>query len=84
MAENHDEHRMGDAAGKMLRVLMAYVALIAFFGTAFTIALIPSGGFFWGGVTLAPLMVPYLVIRYRDPASTTLPFQRHLDGAIAR
>lgn len=78
------------ASGKLLRWLMAYLFLVGVTLSLFLVYLLvqelpappASGwvGFIWVGITPMLMMVPYLVIRYRDPDSTTIPFQNQARG----
>lgn len=61
-------------AGKILRWMMCYIFIL---GIGIFLA-----GIIW--LSIAPLvygpilMLPYLIIRYRDPDSTTIPFRGYI------
>jgi len=63
-------------SGIALRKLLAFSALLGVFVAALAIVTVDLPFLFWSVF----FIVPYLVLRYRDPASTTLPYQDRLSG----
>ncbi|ADB63997.1 hypothetical protein Htur_5269 (plasmid) [Haloterrigena turkmenica DSM 5511] len=58
-------------SGILLRKLLAFSALLGVIVLIFTAA----QGNAAGVISFALFVAPYLMVRYRDPESTTVPFQ---------
>ncbi len=57
-------------SGKLFRWIMAYLFLFGVYGLALSVLHFNIGAFIFGVIFVSP----YLLIRWRDPDSTTLPF----------
>lgn len=73
-----DEYREGLIerwSGKLLRVLMAYLFVIGVAMVVYGLYLSTTASFEQPQVLIWPILmtVPYLLIRYRDPESSTFP-----------
>lgn len=66
-------------SGKLLRYIMAYLFLIGLMGVLLTIAHQTFENLIW----IPVFTVPYLVIRHRDPDSTTVPLSGYAKGLLS-
>lgn len=68
-----DSQNYQGASGSIIRTLTAIAFAFALFTTVFAITELNPGA-----LVYALFAVPYLAIRYRDPASTTIPFAGYM------